>query len=141
MNPINGIQNFLPLKGLCRPYFGIFQWRFRHKPPLNHPDSLIFVSINRIHLEFSDFPTFSYFNPPYYVAYCDFGLQLLTRLICFRISWSYVRTISDKRVRVIEELSLLKILGKGRVKKNNKNSSVAVGLICSELGKNAYFFD
>ena len=57
---------FWPLKGPCWTYFGIFQWRFRHKTPLNNTDSLIFVSINRIHLRFSNFPTFSIFNPPYW---------------------------------------------------------------------------
>ena len=56
---------FWPLKGPCWTYFGIFQWRFRHKTPLDNTDSLIFVSINRIHLRFIDFPTFSIFNPPY----------------------------------------------------------------------------
>ena len=53
-----------PLKGPCWTYFVIFQWRFRYKTPLNNTDSLIFVSINRIHLRFNDFPTFSIFNPP-----------------------------------------------------------------------------
>ena len=58
-------QNFFwPLKGPCWPYFGIFQWRFWHKTPLNHTYSFIFVSIHRIHLRFSDFPTFPIFNPP-----------------------------------------------------------------------------
>ena len=63
MNPINGRIFFWLLKGPCWPYISIFQWRFRHNTPLNHTDSLIFVSINGIHLKFSVFPTFFYFQP------------------------------------------------------------------------------
>ena len=50
INPVNRTI-FLTFKGALLILF-------------NNTDSLIFVSINRIHLRFSDFPTFSIFNPP-----------------------------------------------------------------------------
>ena len=57
MNPINGRNFVFTFKGALLTLFLHFPMAFLTQYPFNHTDSLIFVSINRIHLKFSDFPT------------------------------------------------------------------------------------